>query len=178
MFNINTVKAVAQDLWEFIKAGFSNDVTNEKSSDVVLFQPGQPFLGNMKATDRIRLHLTSHYDTATLERPLQQSEGVLYFLRTSGVSVTTEAKNWSPGTWHEHLRGQAGVHISVVPTVGAVIEYRDDAEKAVTAYVHEMDDNETLRFGTVGMYEPGIYEEIEAPVSVWHEFRPVFITFL
>ena len=112
-----------------------------------------------------------------LERPLQQSECVMYFLLNNKIPITPGARNWSPGTWHQHLKGQSGIHIGVVPTVGAVMEYIDDSGRAMTAYVLNMDDNETIRYGTVGMYELGRYEEVEASAAAWHELRPVFINF-
>lgn len=178
MFNIVTIKAVLKDLWHFSFHGNSlPDDIERPASFNDSFIRNKRYTAKDLDTQRIRLELTKLYAIETIDRPLQASEYVAYTLQKDGADLPMESAQWSPGSWHTRLRGNNGVHISVVPMSGAVMEFRDDSGRAVIGRVLSVSDAEEILFGTINVDPAGQYDEYLLKAIDWHELRPVFINF-
>lgn len=178
MIDSGAITAVLHDLWHFVRNGFNYVPEQDKSVFApVTLKTGHEYHWSDSETARIRLLLTEAYSDIDVVRSLQPSEYVAFVLREHDVQVPSDAKHWLAGYWHQKLKGTSGVHVSVVPTTGSVMEYFDENQDGVIGFVISVDDEESITFGSVGLYHAGVYEEHHIPKTVWHELRPVFTSF-
>lgn len=179
MSYLDATTAVVHDLWHFVLAGFKYNTVEHDilSFEPITFEDGTYYGAYHKDTTSARLLLTRHYSRIDILQPLLPSEYAAFALQEQKVRVTEDAKHWLPGYWHKNLKGQPNVHISVSPSQGAVMEYFDSNQDGKIGIIKKLHEDETIVFTSVGLYADGVYEEHTVPRSVWHELRPVFITF-
>jgi hypothetical protein len=175
----DATNAVMHDLWKFVLAGFkyTSGERNLLDFSPITFEDGAYYGAYNKDTTTTRLLLTRQYSRIDALQPLQPSEYVAFSLQEQKIRVTEDAKHWLPGYWHKNLKGQANVHISVNPSQGAVIEYFDENQDGKIGIVKKLYEDDTIIFTSVGLYTDGVYEEHTVSKAVWHELRPVFVTF-
>lgn len=110
--------------------------------------------------------------------PLTDVEFVTYRLGESGKRIP-----WSferprvSGTWQRLLRGKEGIHITIVPKAGSVMEYTHE-DIGHVAYVESVFPDESIAIASVGLINEGEYTTTVLTHDVWRELRPVFINII
>lgn len=166
---------VLKELWQFVR-GEEVESSGESMFMPVHIETGIYYGPASVMTAKLRLLLTQNFSETEMARPLQPSEYVAFVLQEAGVELPVEAKHWLAGYWHTNLKGSTGVHISVAPSKGSVMEYVDENQNGKIGIVSDVQGDE-ITFASVGLYKEGEYESHTLPASVWHELRPVFIHF-
>lgn len=108
--------------------------------------------------------------------PLTSVEYILQRLVRSGAVVPQQLHTMTtPGSWQRILRGAPGVHISVTPQVGSVMEYVLD-DIGFIAYVESIQSDQTIVISECSLVAPGQYTERTLEQAEYRELAPVFIT--
>lgn len=155
-----------------------DDLTTEEGEVFPLLTNGQSYLADNTEVKKLRRLLKDEFSTEALYLPLQDVEMVTYYLKQSGRSIS-----WPPvrprlsGIWHNLLKGQSGINISVAPIAGGVMEYID-GEVGFLAYTKEvLVDNSIVIFG-VGRKQEGEYLVEHLSEKDWQALRPVWISLI
>jgi hypothetical protein len=127
-------------------------------------------------TMRVRAMLDDMFAGGAAELDLQSSEYVAYRLMRKGLSIAwPETRPRIPGLWHTLLKGVPGIHISVSPKTGAVMEYMYSEDRGHLAYVEAVFPDETINISEVNYPDRGIYNERVLTRQEWRELKPLFI---
>lgn len=127
-------------------------------------------------TIRVRAILGDEFSGGLIEYPLQAGEYVLYRLYRKGLHIEwPSTRPRVPGMWHEILKGVVGIHMSVSPKTGSVMEYMLSEEVGHVAFVEAVFPDETITISEVNFPHGGIYNERVLTRDEWRELRPVFI---
>jgi hypothetical protein len=127
-------------------------------------------------TIRARAMIKDIFGGSRVEFPLQAGEYVVYRLLRKGIRVVwPETRPRVPGLWHTLLKGMVGVHISITPKTGTVMEYTLPEEIGHVAYVEAVFPDETITISETNFPDSGIYNERVLTRDEWKEFKPVFI---
>lgn len=131
-----------------------------------------------ETTKRLRRMIGDEFYGGRAELPLQAEEYVYYKLFIRGVFIpnVTERPRQA-GRWQKLFAGQRGVHISVRPKTGSVVEYVTEADEGRLAYVEAVFPDESVSLSEVGEPETGFYSERTLGKEVWQALSPVFIQF-
>ncbi len=128
------------------------------------------------ATIRTRAMIKDVFGGSRVEFPLQAGEYVVYRLLRKGIHITwPETRPRVPGLWHTILRGMVGVHMSITPKTGAIMEYTLPVEIGHVAYVEAVFPDETITISETNFPDSGIYNERVLTRDEWKELTPVFI---
>lgn len=129
-------------------------------------------------TARVRALIDDEFGLAHSEFPLQAGEYVLYKLLRRGLSIPWPDDNSlprTPGSWHTILRGMSGIHISVAPRAGSLMEYTEEQGIGHLAYVEAVFPDGTIIVSEANHPHAGIYSERTLSKEEWRSLRPVFI---
>jgi len=130
-------------------------------------------------TLRARACIGNEFHADQAELPLTAPEYVLYRLCKKGIDAvpwSASARPRTPGTWHEILRGKDGVHITIEPKGGSVMEYTRESGEGHLAFVEAVFPDETISLSEANYPDSGIYNERVLTKEEWQGLRPVFIT--
>lgn len=138
-------------------------------------------IGERNGTDdpntiRLRAAISDEYSGGVVHAPLQQVEYVHYRLLRKGITIPwDDTRPRTPGTWQTLLKGRPGVHISVHPKTGAIMEFVHPDGSGHLAYVEAVFPDETISISEADHPEDGIYNERVLTREEWRELSPVFI---
>ncbi len=139
---------------------------------------GEVYTHNNEVTIAIRTLLKDECFGALLGIPLQGVEYVLYELKRQGVSVPwPDIRPRDAGSWQTLLRGRRGVHSTVLPRTGAIMEYRTVTGIGALLLIREVHPDNSIKVTSVGRMTEGEYREEILTEAQWREWRPVFISF-
>lgn len=140
------------------------------------FVIGEPNHTDDPNTHRVRAMIGDMFGGAAADLPLQAGEYVAYRLLKKGIHITwPEVRPRVPGLWHKILKGVLGVHVSVAPKTGYIMEYMYTEEMGHLAYVEAVFPDETIALSEANYPGDGIYNERTLTRDEWKELRPVFI---
>lgn len=141
------------------------------------FIPEEIYGSDSPATEKTRQYIRDGFFAEALSLPLQPEEFLTYkLLRQGRMLPWTDERPRLAGSWHQLLRGQPGISISVMPKTGAVIEYGYSDEKAMIGFVESVHPNNDLVILTMGLLEEGQYKEDTVAKETWLNWAPVFIS--
>lgn len=147
----------------------AGDVYPHFSSEEV-YGPDHP------GTVALRMMLNDPFGLQYGGYPLQAGEYIVYRLQKRGVSIPWgQSTERIPGTWHTLLRGNEGVHISVFPKPGTIMEYTGTHDIGYLAYVESVTREDAITCTEVNHEGTGDYKETTYTQDEWRELRPVFI---
>lgn len=127
-------------------------------------------------TELVRARIGDEFSGSMLGVPLQDVEYVLYRLIEEGKRVVwPSVRPRIAGSWQRILKGGAGIHMTVIPQRGAVMELLYEDGTGHLAFVDEVYPDESILVSEVGFPEEGNYNERVLPKDEWREFRPIFI---
>jgi len=153
-----------------------DDVVDRASSIYPKFVKGVENSVDDANTSYVRTLIKDEFGLARSEFPLQAGEYVLYRLWRRSLRIEwPSARPRVPGIWHSILKGKKGVYMSMIPKVGAIMEYMLNDEVGQLAYVEAVFPDETISISEVNNPDSGIYSERELLKEEWKELRPVFI---
>jgi hypothetical protein len=154
-----------------------DDSTPESGRVWPQFVTGVCYDYDHQVTYQIRRILADEFLAGELLMPLQAGEYILTRLLRDQVSIAwPPIRPRVPGQWHQLLRGVAGIFTSVTAKTDTVMEWEHEDGVGRLAYVEAVLPDQTLRVSGVGLAVPGEYSEILLPVSMWREWRPVFMS--
>lgn len=165
-------------VWKEISGWALRDDLADRAADIYpQFTPGEENLIDDVNTCRVRAMIGDEFGLGRSEFPLQAGEYVLYRLKKRGLSIPwPPVRPRMPGRWSEILKGVEGIHIGIVPKVGAIMEYRmPGTEIGHVTYVEAVFPDGTISVTEVNNPDSGIYAERNITEQEWKELRPVFI---
>lgn len=129
------------------------------------------------STIRTRAVIDDVFSCGSAEMSLQAPEYVLYKLIRKGLTIAWPIGHTPrvPGAWHSILKGVPGVHISVTPKTGSIMEYMINENMGHLAYVEAVFPDETINISEVNYPDCGIYNERVLTHEEWKELKPIFI---
>lgn len=131
-----------------------------------------------ESTERLRNIINDEFYGHASRLPLSPEEYVYYKLFVRGVVLPeTDERPRQAGVWQKLFAGERGVHISVRPKTGSVMEYVTEEEEGRLGYVEAVFPDESISISEVGQPEVGFYNERTLGKEVWQHLKPVFITF-
>jgi hypothetical protein len=128
-------------------------------------------------SERLRAVIEDAFHGGEAEVPLQAGEYVLYRLIRKGQKI-----NWpptrprTPGRWHQILKGTPGIHISILPKGGSIMEHTLGNDVGHVAYVEAVFPDERITVSEVNYPSDGVYSERTLSKEEWQVLNPVFIT--
>lgn len=155
---------------------FRDDIADRATRVHPEFVVGEENLVDGLNTTHVRAILGDVFGLGRSEFPLQAGEYVLYRLWKKGINIHwPETRPRVPGLWHKILKGVPGVHVSVVPKTGSIMEYISDADTGHLAFVEAVFPDDTISVSEINFPDSGIYNEREISKDEWKELKPVFI---
>jgi hypothetical protein len=155
---------------------FKDDVTPQKQEvwpelkEWVMYQADSPEVG------KIRALISDSFGSGALQLPLQGGEYILLRLRTENRTITwPENRPRLPGSWQTILKGVAGIHNTILPRTGSVMEWQTESDGGRLAFVEAVGPDNTITVTCVGLVMAGQYTKQVWTQSEWRELRPVFI---
>jgi len=152
------------------------DVLRERREDIhpqlmldQVYGPGNP------ETIKLRACIDDEFGGARANLPLAPAEFVTYKLQQAKRSIVWPADGPRvSGSWQKRLRGQVGIHISIVPATGSVMEYIVE-DFGYLGFVEAVFPDSSIKVLQVGIPEDGQYSERVMTKEEYRELRPVFI---
>lgn len=152
------------------------DMLKEQAVDVFpYFTDGLVYDFDNIQTQKIRLCINDEFMGTMASLPLSDAEYVAYRMYRLGKKIP-----WSlerpriAGTWQKKLRGEAGVHIGIVPKTSSIMEYIID-DVGHLCFVESVFPDKSLKISSAGIYEDGMYSELIIQKDDLKELKPVFI---
>lgn len=153
-----------------------DDLADRAANIYPSFIKGKENLVDDPNTAQIRAIIDDVFGLSRSQFPLQAGEYILYRLKKRGLSIEWPlVRPRMPGMWHELLKGVRGIHISLFPRVGAIMEYTLPNDVGQLAYVEAVFPDGTISISEVNNPDSGIYDEREYAKDAWKELKPVFI---
>lgn len=129
-------------------------------------------------TEKLRAVIGDMFEGGRAELPLRGEEYVAYKLLRQGIMLPqTDIRPRTAGDWVAIFKGLHGVHISVRPKKGSVMEYCTKASECRLAYIEAVFPDESISLSEVGEPEDGYYNERTMTKEAWQELRPAFLQF-
>ena len=152
------------------------DVLREKREDIhPHFKNETYYAADNKETIKLRACIGDEFGCARANIPLTPAEFVFYKLLENKRLITWQVEGPRlPGTWQRRLKGQKGIHMSISPVTGSVMEYIID-DIGYLAYVEAVFPDKSIKVLQVGVPEEGQYSERIIDKENYIELRPVFI---
>lgn len=151
-------------------------LTSEGSRIKPNFLIGQFYGFDSEETKKLRIIIDDEFSGLNIEQPLEDVEYVFYKLIESNKKIVWPSERPRiAGRWQKILAGKPGVHISIHPVTGAVMETVNNEGVGHLAYVEAVFPDQSLLISEIGVPEEGYYNERTLPYREWRELRPVFI---
>lgn len=127
-------------------------------------------------TKRLRRMIQDEFNAGAAGLPLQSEEYAYYKLLVRGLALPSiKARPRQAGRWQTLFAGERGVHISVRPKTGSIMEYVDEDDIGHLAYIEAVFPDESISISEVGEPQSGYYNERILGKEVWQHLQPVFI---
>ncbi len=137
---------------------------------------GTKYAVDQVATTQIRLLIGDEFQAGLLGLELQAGEYVLWRLLADQLPIAwPSARPRLPGNWHQLLRGHIGIKMGVEPLADSIIEWVAEDGDGRVAYVEQVWPDKTIQVSGVGIAVAGEFSQLTLPISIWREWRPVFI---
>jgi hypothetical protein len=162
---------------EFGEGWILKDSLRENVQDVFpQLQESAVYTHEHRETQKLRLCINDAFSGERSHISLTDTEFVTYRLGERGKRIPWSVERPRvAGTWQRLLRGKVGVHISIAPKEGAIMEYmREDIGHL--AYVEAVFPDESITVSSVGLVSGGEYTKSELTHDMWRELHSVFIT--
>ena len=129
-------------------------------------------------TKRLRLMIADVFNAVDTGLPLHCEEYIYYKLFSRGIVLPkVDERPRAAGRWQDIFKGKSGVHVSIRPKTGSIIEFTTADEKGHLAYIEAVFPDESISLSEVGLPEDGYYNERILSKEIWLELKPVFIQF-
>ncbi len=153
------------------------DAIREQAKDVFpSFVYGNIYYAIDEDVQKLRSCINDMFLGKATEIPLTDVEYIAYKLWKKGKHLPwTEERPRTAGTWQKKLRGKNGVHITITPKTGSVMEFIVD-DQGHLCYVEAVFPDDSIKISTIGMHTEGEYGDMMMGIDEWKELRPVFIT--
>jgi hypothetical protein len=151
------------------------DTATERPLELV---SGTVYTNKTPVTALIREKLRA-YDVGIVKNAnLTRIEWLLYKIHAVDSSIALLALAMSPvGRWHQTLKAQPGVRVSIEPTTGALMEWAPTADVGQAGIIRQVSPEQTVIVQTVSQDPDGLYREQTLTMSQWKELGPVFTRF-
>lgn len=152
------------------------DVLRERREDIhPQLHPGAYYQADNSETIKLRACIGDSFGGARAGLPLSGAEYVTYKLNQAKRSIYWPPDGPRiPGTWQRKLRGHSGIHQSIEPQTGTIMEYIED-DVGFLSFVDAVFPDKSIKVSEVGVAEEGVYTERTLSQSEYRELRPVFI---
>lgn len=152
------------------------DSLRERSEDIYpQFLYDNVYEAQDPETIKLRACIGDSFGGARAGIPLTGAEYVTYKLYKKKRVIEWQPDGPRiPGTWQVRLRGQHGVHMSVLPKTDSIMEYIVD-DTGYLAYVEAVFPDKSIKVSQVGIPDDGQYTERTMMLEEYRELRPVFI---
>ncbi len=153
------------------------DSLRRDSHDVFpILAPNNTYTHEHREVQKLRRCIADTFSGERSGLMLQDTEFVTYRLGERGTRIPwTGERPRAPGAWQKLLRGKKGVHISISPKEGIIMEYTHD-DAGHLGFVEAVHRDESITVSAVGLINEGEYTESVLTHDVWKEMRPVFIS--
>lgn len=167
--------------WNAVEGWVRKEDLSDRAAHVYPeFAEGEEYPVDHPNTARVRALLGDPFGAGHTDLPLQAGEYVLYKLWRKGKRI-----DWPrtrdprvPGLWHRILRGVPRIHMSIMPKVGAVMEYMMHDDIGHLAYVEAVFPDDAISISEANYPDGGRYSERVLTKEEWRELRPTFISVL
>lgn len=140
------------------------------------FLLGEEYRSGNEETEKLRAIIADEFGGGQLEYPLQDTEYVLYKLKTYGHTIVwPDTRPRLAGRWQRILAGHPGIHIGIHPKTHAVMEVINADGSGHVSFVESVFPDQSILVSEVGVPEEGQYNEHILPYPEWRELRPIFI---
>ena len=130
------------------------------------------------ATIIIRQTLNTYDSHVVQEGNLTLAEWLLYKIHTIDDAIALLALAMTPiGRWHQTLKAQSGVRVSIEPTTGALIEWSTTAAIGQAGFITQVSPDQTITLQTISQEPAGMCQEQILVLAQWKELGPVFSRF-
>ena len=152
------------------------DVLREQVSDVFpAFIEGEVYSAENEDTKRLRTYIEDSFGAGAAALPLTDAEFVTYKLMKRDIHIPwTLERPRNAGTWQRKLRGRVGIHMSITPFVGTVMEYVLE-DQGHLCFVEAVFPDERITISEVNNPDNGIYNERTLTKEEWQALNPLFI---
>ncbi|MFM2381285.1 MAG: hypothetical protein RLZZ76_52 [Candidatus Parcubacteria bacterium] len=153
------------------------DALRKESTDVFpTLAPEAAYTHDHKEVQKLRLCIGDEFSGERSGLLLQDTEFVTYRQGRRGRKIPwTGERPRVAGEWQRLLRGKQGVHMSIVPKEGTIMEYTSD-EEGHLAFVEAVFPDQSISISSVGLMSEGEYTQAVLTHDTWKELRPVFIS--
>jgi hypothetical protein len=155
---------------------FKDDVTPHKQAvwpelkEWVIYQADAP------EVKKIRALIGDSFSSGDLDLPLQAGEYIALRLKTENRNIAwPENRPRLPGNWQTILKGVAGIHNTIMPRTGSVMEWQTESDGGRLAFVESVGPDNTITVSCVGLVMAGQFTKQAWVQEEWRELRPVFI---
>jgi hypothetical protein len=153
-----------------------DDVIDSREDIHPQFTTGNEYSVDDPTTVRVRACIDDEFGGGKIEYPLQAGEYVLYRLIQRGVMIQwPDIRPRTPGRWHEILKGVPGIHMTVIPKTGSIMEYEIEQNVGHVAYVESVSPDGTIHITETNYPDSGIYSERILDREEWLNMHPIFI---
>jgi hypothetical protein len=153
------------------------DTLREQAREVQpLFEDGVMYGAEDPETKKLRLYIGDAFCGGKVSIPLTDAEYVTFKLLQKGLLLPwDQTRPRTPGVWQKLLRGKQGIHSSIAPHTGAVMEYIID-DVGYVAYVEAVFPDESIKISSVGLTQEGVYTLQTLSKEHYRELHPIFIS--
>lgn len=153
------------------------DEIGERAGDVYpSFVVGHAYGYSDTETRKLRSAIGDAFGGGEIEVPLQAGEYVTYRLLRRGAKILWgNERPRTPGRWHVLLKGREGIHISITPTKGSIMEMVLDGDIGHLAYVEAVYPDESVTITEANFPDSGVFSERTLTKEEWQAVRSVFI---
>lgn len=155
---------------------FKDDLTPQKNTVWPELKEWMLYQAESPEVEKIRALIGDNFGGTSLGLPLQGAEYIALRLKTENRLIAwPENRPRVPGSWQSILKGVAGIHSTIQPRTGSVMEWQTESDGGRLAYVEVVGPDNTITVSCVGLIMAGQYTKQVWTVSEWRELRPVFI---
>lgn len=141
------------------------------------FQHQTFYFSDTTETQKVRKYIHDECGGGQLHVPLQSVEFVLYELKRRNSKVDWGGvRPRAAGTWQKILKGKQGIHSTIEPRTGSIMEYFTATQIGILALVDEVHPDGAIVIRSVGRSLEGEYRSDTLSSAEWRELRPVFIS--
>lgn len=153
-------------------------LTDDKNMILPQLKSAYEYSSANEETIKLRTYIDDEFLGGQLALPLQPAEYVHYCVMSEMHRFSwPSTRPREAGRWQSILRGQTGVHMSIEPKTGSVLEYAGSEGRSFLAYVESVKPDLSISISSVGRLKDGEYLKEEVTPERWREWRPVFISF-
>ena len=166
----------AEVVYEGTSGWILKDVLRERREDIHPQLHAEVYYDAANSeTVKLRACINDEFGGARADLPLTAAEYVAYklFLAKRQIDWPSDGPRVA-GSWQKRLRGLPGIHISILPSTGSVMEYVID-DVGYLAFVEAVFPDSSIKITEVGATEEGQFTERIMNKEEFREYRPVFI---